>query len=65
MSRKNGSLRWKFPTEGGICVTPTLWKDSVIFGSQDFNVYSIVTGHRNGKLALPHLAPSPLVTANL
>jgi serine/threonine protein kinase/outer membrane protein assembly factor BamB len=42
---KSGEFQWKYPTEGGIAVKPFLYKDRLIFGSEDRVVYAIsVTG---------------------
>lgn len=38
---KNGEFKWKYPTEGGIATKPFLYKNSLIFGSEDRVVYAI------------------------
>lgn len=43
---KSGEFQWKYPTEGGIAVKPTLYKDRLIFGSEDRVVYAISTRGR-------------------
>jgi serine/threonine protein kinase len=43
---KAGEFQWKYPTEGGIAVKPSLYKDRLIFGSEDRVVYAISTGGR-------------------
>ncbi|MBN1993979.1 MAG: PQQ-binding-like beta-propeller repeat protein [Anaerolineae bacterium] len=40
---KNGEFQWKYPTDGGIAVKPFLYKDRLIFGSEDRIVYAIST----------------------
>jgi serine/threonine protein kinase len=43
---KTGEFQWKYPTEGGIAVKPSLYKDRLIFGSEDRVMYAISTGGR-------------------
>nr|BAL58027.1 protein kinase [uncultured Chloroflexota bacterium] len=43
---KTGKFQWKYPTEGGIAVKPALYKDRLIFGSEDRVVYAISTSGR-------------------
>jgi serine/threonine protein kinase/outer membrane protein assembly factor BamB len=43
---KNGEFQWKYPTEGGIAAKPALYKDLLIFGSEDRVAYAISTGGR-------------------
>lgn len=38
---KNGDFKWKYPTEGGIATKPAVYKNMVIFGSEDRIVYAI------------------------
>lgn len=42
---KSGKFQWKYATDGGIAVKPFLYKDRLIFGSEDRVVYAVsVTG---------------------
>lgn len=43
---KNGKFQWKYATDGGIATRPALYKDIVIFGSEDRVVYAISTSGR-------------------
>ena len=43
---KNGKFKWKYATEGGIAVKPALYKDRLIFGSEDQIAYAITTSGR-------------------
>ncbi len=43
---KSGKFQWKYPTEGGIAVRPSVYKDRLIFGSEDRIVYAITTTGR-------------------
>ncbi|MBN1219572.1 MAG: PQQ-binding-like beta-propeller repeat protein [Anaerolineae bacterium] len=43
---KNGEFQWKYATEGGIAVKPFLYKDRLIFGSEDRVMYAVSTGGR-------------------
>jgi serine/threonine protein kinase/outer membrane protein assembly factor BamB len=43
---KSGDFQWKYATEGGIAVKPFLYKDRLIFGSEDRVVYAISTTGR-------------------
>ncbi len=44
---KNGTFKWKYPTEGGIAAKPFVYKDRVIIGSEDRVAYAVST---NGRL---------------
>lgn len=43
---KSGEFQWKYATEGGIATRPALYKDRLIFGSEDRVAYAITTGGR-------------------
>lgn len=43
---KSGEFQWKYATEGGIAVRPALYKDRLIFGSEDRVAYAITTSGR-------------------
>ena len=43
---KSGKFKWKYPAEGGIAVKPALYKDRLIFGSEDRIAYAITTSGR-------------------
>jgi eukaryotic-like serine/threonine-protein kinase len=43
---KTGKFQWKYATEGGIAVKPFLYKDRLIFGSEDRVVYAVSTTGR-------------------
>ncbi len=43
---KSGKFQWKYATEGGIAVRPSVYKDRLIFGSEDRIVYAITTTGR-------------------
>ena len=43
---KNGKFQWKYATEGGIAVKPALYKDRLIFGSEDRIAYAVTTSGR-------------------
>ena len=43
---KSGEFQWKYATEGGIAARPFVYKDLLIFGSEDRIVYAITTGGR-------------------
>lgn len=43
---KSGEFQWKYATDGGIAVRPALFKDRLIFGSEDRVAYAITTTGR-------------------
>jgi eukaryotic-like serine/threonine-protein kinase len=43
---KSGKFQWKYATDGGIATRPALYKDLVIFGSEDRVVYAISSSGR-------------------
>lgn len=43
---KSGEFQWKYATEGGIAVRPFLYKDRLIFGSEDRVAYAITSTGR-------------------
>jgi len=43
---KTGDFQWKYATDGGIATKPFLYKDLLIFGSEDRVVYAITTSGR-------------------
>lgn len=46
LDRKSGEFQWKYATEGGIATKPFVYKDRLIFGSEDRVAYAINTGGR-------------------
>jgi serine/threonine protein kinase len=46
ISLKDGKFQWKFASEGGISGKPALYKDRLIFGSEDRVAYAISTTGR-------------------
>ncbi len=48
LNLKNGEFQWKYPTDGGIAAKPCVYKDLLIFGSEDRVAYAITT---RGRLA--------------
>lgn len=46
LNRHNGEFQWKYPTDGGIAARPCLYKDLLIFGSEDRVAYGITTQGR-------------------
>ena len=48
ISAKDGEFKWKYPTDGGIATRPFVYKDLVIFGSEDRVQYAVT---RSGRLA--------------
>jgi serine/threonine protein kinase len=43
---KSGEFQWKYPTDGGIATKPFVYKNSVIFGSEDQVAYAVSTSGR-------------------
>jgi serine/threonine protein kinase len=43
---KSGEFQWKYPTDGGIATKPFVFKNSLIFGSDDRVAYSVSTSGR-------------------
>jgi len=46
LTKHNGEFQWKYPTDGGIAARPCLYKDLLIFGSEDRIAYAITTQGR-------------------
>jgi serine/threonine protein kinase len=40
LNLKNGEFQWKYPTDGGIAARPCVYKELLIFGSEDRVVYA-------------------------
>ena len=43
---KDGSFQWKFASDGGIAGKPAVYKDRLVFGSEDRVAYAITTSGR-------------------
>jgi outer membrane protein assembly factor BamB len=63
---RSGREKWSFQTEGSIRCAPSIWKDSVIIGSDDGRIYSLRAPGRISPLtpqarfaATTHCWPAP------